>query len=83
MSEATLTSKGQITIPKQVRETLGLESGDRIEFVGTDKGYLIVPAKRDLAALCGMFKHRRTKPATLEEMNEAISRMGSESEGGV
>ena len=83
MTEATLTSKGQITIPKQVRETLGLESGDRIEFVGTDKGFLIVPAKRDLAALCGMFKNRRAKPATLEEMNEAISRMGSESEDGV
>lgn len=83
MTEATLTSKGQITIPKQVRETLGLESGDRIEFVVTDKGFLIVPAKRDLAALCGMFKNRRTKPATIEEMNEAISRMGAESEDGV
>ncbi len=38
MASATLTSKGQLTVPKSVREALGLESGDRIEFVETEKG---------------------------------------------
>lgn len=79
MTEATLTSKGQVTIPRAVRTALGLEAGDRISFVDTERGYLIVPATRDLRALRGMFKGRRRRPATIEEMNEAIAEMGSES----
>lgn len=79
MSEATLTSKGQVTIPKTVRDALGLETGDRIDFVDTGKGYLIVPAKRDLKSLRGILKGRRRKPLTIEEMNAVIAEMGSES----
>jgi antitoxin PrlF len=78
MSEATITSKGQVTIPKPVRDALGVEAGDRIDFVDTDKGFLIVPVKRDLKALRGMFKGRRKKPATIEEINAAIAEMGGE-----
>lgn len=78
MSEATITSKGQVTIPKSVRDAHGLEAGDRIDFVDTDRGILIVPAKRDLKAMRGMFKGRRKKPATIEEMKAAIAEMGSE-----
>jgi len=82
MPEATMTSKGQITIPKAVRESLQLATGDRVEFIGTDKGFVIVPVRRDLNALCGMFKGRRAKPATLEEIKTAIAEMGSEPESG-
>ena len=78
MTEATLTSKGQITIPKAVRDALGLTTGDRIEFVGTEKGFVMAPVKRDLGALCGMFKGRRSKPATLDEIKAAIAGMGSD-----
>ena len=78
MTEATLTSKGQVTIPKAVRDALGLTTGDRIEFVGTEKGFVMAPVKRDLGALCGMFKGRRAKPATLDEITAAIAEMGSE-----
>ena len=78
MTEATLTSKGQITIPKAVRDALGLTTGDRIEFVGTEKGFVMAPVKRDLGALCGMFKGRRAKPATLDEIKAVIAEMGSE-----
>jgi AbrB family looped-hinge helix DNA binding protein len=78
MSEATITSKGQVTIPKPVRDALGLETGDRIEFVGTEQGFLVVPAKRELRSLRGMFKGRRRKPASIEEMKAAIAEMGSE-----
>ncbi|MGA3195891.1 MAG: AbrB/MazE/SpoVT family DNA-binding domain-containing protein [Terriglobales bacterium] len=39
MATATLTSKGQITIPSRVREALGLEKGDRVEFVEQGKGH--------------------------------------------
>jgi AbrB family looped-hinge helix DNA binding protein len=78
MSEATLTSKGQVTIPKPVRDALGLETGDRIEFVGTEQGFLVVPAKRELRSLRGMFKGRRRKPVSIEEMKATIAEMGSE-----
>ena len=77
MTEATITSKGQVTIPKPVRDALGLEAGDRIEFVSTDQGYLVVPAKRDLKSLRGLFKGRRAKPASLQEIKAAIAEMGS------
>lgn len=73
MSEATLTSKGQVTIPKAVRDKLGLQTGDRIDFVDTDKGVLILPVTRDLKSLCGILKGRRAKPVSIEEMNEAIA----------
>lgn len=80
MTEAKLTSWGRITIPAAVREHLGLATGDRIEFVGTERGFVIVPVRRDLNALCGMFEGRRVKPATLAGMKHAIAEMGSETE---
>ena len=54
---ATMTSKGQLTIPKAVREQLGLHAGDRVEFVrGEDGGYRIVPRSGRFADLLGVVK---------------------------
>lgn len=79
MAAATLTSKGQVTIPIQVRHALGLEAGDRIEFVETEKGqFAIIPTNRSVRELDGMFKGRRKRPVTIEEMNAAIARRASE-----
>lgn len=80
MSEATITSKGQVTIPKSVRDRLSLRAGDRIEFVFTDAGLTVTPIRRDLRAMCGVFKGRRAKPASIDEMNRAIAEMGSRRE---
>lgn len=80
MTEAKLTSRGRITIPRAVRSRLGLATGDRIAFVGTDHGFVIVPVRRGLDALCGMFEGRRAKPATLAEMKHAIAEMGGAAE---
>lgn len=44
---ATITSKGQVTIPKRIREQLQLEAGDQLEFVVTQDGELTVRPKRD------------------------------------
>jgi antitoxin PrlF len=72
MSSATLTSKGQVTIPRDVRAELGLSAGDRLEFVRqSDGGYAIVSAKRSIRGLKGVLAPR-DKPATLEEMEAAI-----------
>lgn len=77
MSDAVITSKGQITIPKPVRDALGLEQGDRIEFVSTEEGFLIVPAKRDLRTLKGVLRGRRRSALSIDEMNAVIAQMGT------
>jgi antitoxin PrlF len=73
MATATLTSKGQITIPIEVREELGLKTGDRIEFVKSEEGkFFIQPKKGSIMNLRGMFKWNG-KPVPVEEMNDAIA----------
>jgi antitoxin PrlF len=74
MPTAVLTSKGQITIPKPVREGLGVETGDRVEFVELQKGvYTVVAATRDVRELKGMIP-KPARPVSVEEMNRAIRR---------
>ena len=75
MAGATITSKGQVTIPVEVRSALGLDAGDRIEFVEVAKGqFAIVAATRSVRELKGLFKDRRKKPVSIEEMNAVIAR---------
>lgn len=72
MPSATVTSKGQITIPKEVREELGLRVGDRVAFRVLDDGRAIVePETIDLRELKGALKPKRTG-VTLADMEAAI-----------
>ena len=72
MPTATVTSKGQITIPKEVRETLGLEAGHRVSFqIRENKVVEMRPENVDLMSLFGIFKPA-VKGVTLEQMEEAI-----------
>ena len=76
MSTATITSKGQVTIPKDVRSRLGIGAGDRVEFVEIQDGvFQIVAATQDIQALKGIVPKPK-KPVTIEEMNQAIAEMG-------
>jgi AbrB family looped-hinge helix DNA binding protein len=81
MATATVTSKGQITIPAKVRSALGLDAGDRVEFVETEKGqFAMIAATRSVQELNGLFRHKqRRKPVSIEEMNAAIARGASRS----
>lgn len=80
MASATLTSKGQVTIPLRVREALGLDAGDRIEFVEIDTGkFAIVPATRSVRELKGIFHDGRRKPVSIEQMNAAMAKRASRS----
>ena len=73
MSTATLTSKGQITIPAPVRVALGVEAGDRVEFVQLEKGrFAIVPATIPLQRLKGSVR-KPERAVSIEEMNTAIA----------
>jgi antitoxin PrlF len=75
---ASMTSKAQVTIPVQVRNALGLDAGDRIEFVEVNKGqFAIVAATRSVRELKGLFRGKRTKPVSIEEMNAAITKRAS------
>jgi antitoxin PrlF len=77
MTTATLTSKGQITIPVEVRDALGVETGDRVEFVEIAPGrYEFIAATKSVTALKGMFGKPR-KSVSIEEMNAAIARRGA------
>ena len=72
MATATLTSKGQITIPKEIREQLKLKPGDRIAFVTDENGRVMLrPKNSDLSRLVGML-HRPGVYRSLEEMDEGI-----------
>jgi AbrB family looped-hinge helix DNA binding protein len=75
MSGAKLTSKGQITLPKSVRDRLRLGVGDRVEFVETDAGFVLRTATRDIRELKGILP-RPKRPVSIETMNAAIAQMG-------
>jgi AbrB family looped-hinge helix DNA binding protein len=76
MSTSTLTSKGQTTIPKDVRERLNLHPGDRLEFVIDEDGrVLVLPANIDASELAGMLK-LPARPVRVEDMSRAIRKRG-------
>ena len=78
MASATVTSKGQVTIPVDVRNQLGLAAGDRIEFILNDETgrYEVVPATRSVTALKGIIR-KPAKPVSIEDMNAAIAERGA------
>lgn len=68
MSEATVTSKGQITIPADIRQVMGLAPQDRVVFTQLANGTVVMRAKkRSIVDLAGMLKPR-TGPVAVEDM---------------
>jgi antitoxin PrlF len=77
MTTATLTSKGQITIPADVRHDLKVDAGDRVEFIQIAPGrYEFVAATQNVTALKGMFG-KPTKTVSIDDMNKAIANRGA------
>jgi len=73
-----VTSKGQLTLPKEIREHLGVHRGDRVEFRKDHSGRVWVePSTQDLTALRGLFGPV-DRPRTQEELDEAIRRGASD-----
>jgi AbrB family looped-hinge helix DNA binding protein len=73
MAIATLTTKGQITIPVDVRRQLGLRPGSRVDFVYVREGVVeLVPVSGTVKSLKGMVPAPDT-PVTLEQMDDAIA----------
>lgn len=73
MDTATLTSKGQLTLPKRLREMWRLGPGDRLRFeLGDDRQVTLVPEKLDVRALRGCLPAKGSA-VSLDDMDEAIA----------
>jgi len=81
MPTATLTSKGQLTVPKSIRDRLLLRQGDAVEFVVNADGTVQVRAGRvDVTELRGMLRKAGRRPVSLEAMETAIRRAHGDTE---
>ncbi|KQV78844.1 AbrB/MazE/SpoVT family DNA-binding domain-containing protein [Rhizobacter sp. Root1221] len=73
MTTATITSKGQITIPAEVRNALAVDAGDRVEFVQIEPGqFLFAAVNRSVKELKGMFSEP-AKSVSIEDMSRAMA----------
>ena len=76
MSAATITSKGQITIPKDIRSLLDLQAGDKISFVALESGEVrFVPIIQDVSTLKGIVS-RPKKAVSIEDMKATVRARG-------
>lgn len=74
MTTATITSKGQLTLPKEIRTALGVGPGDRVDFVRMEDGnFAVLPATQSVKSLKGLIPKPR-KAVSLEDMDKAIAR---------
>jgi len=72
MSTATVTSKGQITLPQDVRNDLALKVGDKVSFEKVGGSYMLRPQNRSIMELAGVLRRPGEKALTVEEMNEQL-----------
>ncbi|MCY3545431.1 MAG: AbrB/MazE/SpoVT family DNA-binding domain-containing protein [Gemmatimonadetes bacterium] len=76
MLESSVTKKGRTTLPKPVRDALGVQAGDRVRYVVLDGEVRILPV-RPIRRLFGALKHDGP-PVTVEEMKRAVADAASE-----
>lgn len=77
MFTATMTSKGQITVPAAVRAALGIKTGDRVEFIQIEPGHFeLIAATQSVTALKGLAR-KPAKPISITKMNEIIAAQGA------
>ena len=73
MPTATVTSKGQITLPKKVRDHLRVQAGDAVDFViGADGDVRVRPGHTHVSTLRGLLHRRGRRPVSVERMNDVI-----------
>lgn len=71
--ESAITVKGQATIPKSIREHLGLQPGDRVKFFVHPDGSVVLLPKLSVSAVRGIVKFRNRRPVTTEQMTAAVA----------
>ena len=68
----TLTSKGQLTLPKPIRDQMGLDAGSKLDFIVQADGTLKVRPLRSVSTLAGMLRKSGRKPVSVEDMDHGI-----------
>jgi antitoxin PrlF len=80
--ESSITSKGQISIPKMAREHLKVRPGDRVRIFLHPNGTVVLLPRLPVSAIKGMFAGRAKRPVSVEEMDEAVEHGALEEFGG-
>ena len=78
MLTATLTDKGQVTLPKALRAALRLKTGEKIRFVIRDGEAVLKPALRSVDSVIGLLRQSGQSPVSIDEMNAAIRKRAME-----
>lgn len=75
MSLSTVTTKGQVTIPKDIRESMVIDAGDKIEFIINAQNDVVIKpiTKKAIDVFGQLSQYKKDKPLSIEEMNEAIT----------
>lgn len=81
MPVTTMTSKGQVTIPKDIRDSLHLNTGDKIEFILTRTNEVILrPVTKKVDDVFGLLaNYKKVEPISIEEMDEIVKQKKRES----
>jgi len=75
VSISTITSKGQVTIPKRVRDRLHLRTGDRLEFrVEEDGSIRVYPIAKKVSEVFGIFAEKASRPYSTKEIDERVGK---------
>ncbi|MGF9563424.1 AbrB/MazE/SpoVT family DNA-binding domain-containing protein [Neorhizobium sp. JUb45] len=77
--EATLSAKGQVTIPKEMREALNLRAGDQLIYSVMDGEVIVTPKNIDFKDLAGFLGDAPNGSATLEEIDAAVIKAAGDS----
>lgn len=79
MANATITTKGQVTIPKEIRDYLNLDTGSKVDFVIDENGIVkLIPLNIPIQKLSGILHRQGMKATTLEEMEQIINEAASD-----
>ena len=79
MPASTLTSKGQVTVPKAIRDRLGLVEGDILEFTVGEDGRIVVRPRRSSHGACGVLRDfAPAEPVSVDDMKRAVRRRAVE-----
>ena len=75
MSLSIVTTKGQVTIPKDIRESMAIGAGDKIEFIINAQNDVVIKpiTKKAIDVFGQLSQYKKDKPLSIEEMNEEIT----------
>jgi AbrB family looped-hinge helix DNA binding protein len=72
----TLSAKGQVTLPKELRDAMGLKAGDELVYTLVGDNFLVTPKSIDFNDLAGLLGAPPNGPATLDEIDDTVVRAG-------